>query len=786
MHAESLATRFEFQGKAGTLEALAPLLTAGRVLPLQRFTAARWRREPELVLASLSKLFGDQPLIVRSSTRAEDQAACSCAGVYESIADVQGQRALAEAIDRVVDSYGSTANDTDEVLIQPMATGVRSCGVAMTRDPETGLPYHVIDYTIGQGTDGVTAGSEAVQSFVALKSAQRAEPAALQGLFALLSELERLTGCDSLDVEFALTTDGPVLFQVRPMTATSSTRSARMGDAELHATLAMEAARIASIAEAVRPGCVEVPALFGLMPDWNPAEMIGVKPRPLAFSLYKDLITDLNWASARFRYGYRDMRDKQLMFQFCGSPYVCIPHSVESFVPAALPQNVVAATVSACCRHLGAHQHLHDKIEFAIIPTCFTPSLAMVAADSVGAFAELTAPQRALYLSELRHVTEHIVSSDGPFFSDLSLVPRIEQRVLAFAMASESEDPLQQFRRALSSAKVVGEVFAGAARAAFVATAILKSLEELGRVRCGFADAFIGGANTIGRRISDDFRLLSKESFLARHGHVRPGTYDIRVARYDEAPDSYFDWNTPLHRSAAGDDPRPVERSAIAAVQQTFDECDLQLAASHFLDFAAAAVGARERVKYLYGAFVSDALKALSRWGELHGLSRDDLSFTTLSELACSAEEAAARVQGSLAENRRRWSATHDVRAPVIVCRHEDLVAHEVQTCHPNFITRGSAEGETAVLCAQSGAPPNLEGRIVLIESADPGFDWIFTRRIAGFVTAYGGENSHMSIRAREFLIPAAIGVGEARFRTLALASRLRLDCTERRIQVLA
>lgn len=786
MQTETLATQFQFRGKAGTLEALAPLLTAGQILPLQRFTTERWRREPEDVLTSICGLFGDQRLIVRSSTQAEDQDVCSGAGVYESIANVHGQVALGEAIARVVASYSSD-DGADEVLVQPMASHVLACGVAMTRDPETGLPYYVVNFTLGEGTNGVTAGSESVHSFVALKSAKRLEPIALRGLFGLLGELERLTGRDGLDVEFAITSEGPVLFQVRPMTAgCRGGGGERPSDAELQAILATEAARIASLADTVRPNGVEIPALFGLMPDWNPAEMIGVKPRPLAFSLYKELITDVNWASARFRYGYRDMRDKQLMYQFCGSPYVCIPHSVESFIPAALPQTVVAATVAACCRHLGAHQHLHDKIEFAIIPTCFTPSLAKMRETSVAAFEGLTQAQRELYLCELRYVTEHIVSPDGPFFSDLSLIPRIEQRVHGFAATSASDDPLQQFRRALSGAKVVGEIFAGAARAAFVATAILKSLEELGRVRCGFTDSLIGGANTTGRRLSDDFRLLSKDAFLTRHGHVRPGTYDIRVSRYDEAPASYFDWTSPLYRPSFGDEPGPVERGTIAAIQQAFDECDLQTPAAHFLDFASAAIGAREKVKYLYGAFVSDALKALSRWGGAHGLTPDDLSFTTVPDLANGVDDVAAGVRSHLAENRRRWIATQDVRTPVIVCKHEDLVAHEVQTCHPNFITRHSVEAEVAVLCAQMASPPCLEGRLVLIENADPGFDWIFTRRIAGFVTAYGGENSHMSIRAREFSIPAAIGIGQARFRTLSLASRLRLDCGEGRIQVLA
>ena len=28
------------------------------------------------------------------------------------------------------------------------------------------------------------------------------------------------------------------------------------------------------------------------MPDWNPAEIIGIKPKPLALSLYQELITN--------------------------------------------------------------------------------------------------------------------------------------------------------------------------------------------------------------------------------------------------------------------------------------------------------------------------------------------------------------------------------------------------------------------------------------------------------------------------------------------------------------
>jgi phosphoenolpyruvate-protein kinase (PTS system EI component) len=78
-----------------------------------------------------------------------------------------------------------------------------------------------------------------------------------------------------------------------------------------------------------------------------------------------------------------------------------------------------------------------------------------------------------------------------------------------------------------------------------------------------------------------------------------------------------------------------------------------------------------------------------------------------------------------------------------------------------------------------------LAGAIVFIPSADPGYDWIFTRGIAGLVTAYGGINSHMAIRAGELGLPAVIGAGETLFQAWSSARRLRLDCANRRVEML-
>ena len=40
------------------------------------------------------------------------------------------------------------------------------------------------------------------------------------------------------------------------------------------------------------------------MADWNPSEIIGSNPRPLALNLYQYLVTDKNWYLARKEMGY--------------------------------------------------------------------------------------------------------------------------------------------------------------------------------------------------------------------------------------------------------------------------------------------------------------------------------------------------------------------------------------------------------------------------------------------------------------------------------------------------
>ena len=75
--------------------------------------------------------------------------------------------------------------------------------------------------------------------------------------------------------------------------------------------------------------------------------------------------------------------------------------------------------------------------------------------------------------------------------------------------------------------------------------------------------------------------------------------------------------------------------------------------------------------------------------------------------------------------------------------------------------------------------------KVVCIENADPGYDFLFSKNIKGLVTKYGGQNSHMAIRCAELNIPALIGVGDQMFQKITNSEYIKIDCILKKIDLI-
>jgi len=99
-----------------------------------------WRSDAAGVLRRRHRCaLGSGRVIVRSSARSEDGAASSQAGRYDSGTRVVGSAAVAQAIDRVIDSFAKDGSDDDQIFVQPMLDRVAMAGVVFSRSP-SGAP----------------------------------------------------------------------------------------------------------------------------------------------------------------------------------------------------------------------------------------------------------------------------------------------------------------------------------------------------------------------------------------------------------------------------------------------------------------------------------------------------------------------------------------------------------------------------------------------------------------------------------------------------------------------
>lgn len=791
--------QFIFGTKAETLERLQGMLTCSMILDQISISLDDWRTQQAECLSRIQKQFPAQKLAIRSSAKNEDGWHASNAGRFVSFLDVSAEDLVRvqECIEKVFAAYED--NDPGhQCLVQPFLQDVALAGVAFTRDPETAAPYYILSYESSGNTDGVTSGRlETSTTLVASRMLNRSTGSErIDRLLDAFREIEQIVGYDSLDIEFAvLNNDQIYILQVRPLVANRKLQHFLDEDIEREISAVKESVASITARSSLLQGRRSV---LGVMPDWNPAEIIGRAPRPLALTMYQYLIVDEIWGIQRAEYGYRNTYPAPLIMGLGGQGYVDVRASFNSFIPADVPDDLAARLVEHYIDRLTQMPHLHDKVEFEIAFTCFSFDFDSRSGRLLDAGFH-PADVETLKKSVLRLTRNALIQAPVFFESQWDAVETLKKR-RSRRWSSDtlsSISGLQLVRQTLADCRRFGTLpFAHLARSAFVATELLRSLLRLGVIEREDYDKFLASIRTVAGELTSDLEALkfganSLGQFLDKYGHLRPGTYDILSHRYDENPNGYFSFEQKSKGVLQATEPERFSFSAnqTREIDKLLMQYDLGIDADQLVEFISRSIQGREYSKFEFTRELSDALKLIETFGHELDLTRDDLSYVPIHDfLRLAVNPGTGSLKDELndiiARNRVRHHVTKALRLPHLIVSPDDVECFYLESASPNFITQKRVTARLFRM-GDSYSGENLDGVIVHIENADPGFDWIFGHQISGLLTTYGGANSHMAIRTAEFGLPAAIGCGESLAKRWQTGDIIDLNCEAKQIHVI-
>lgn len=329
--------------------------------------------------------------------------------------------------------------------------------------------------------------------------------------------------------------------------------------------------------------------------------------------------------------------------------------------------------------------------------------------------------------------------------------------------------------------------FAGVARAGFIAVQILKSLVDEKIITKKDYDTFLNSLNTVSKQLSTDINNLPKSDFLDTYGHLRPGTYDILSSRYDEAYDSYF---TNIS-SKVDENINTFEFSQEQKenIEKLILKNELKTNFDDLMIFIKESIEGRESVKFVFTKHLSEILKYIEEFGQRFDFDKSELAFIDIQEIinlyaTLDHRDVKDILKSDIEKNKEFYQYTKAIKLPSIIVNEADIYNFFLEDNEANFITLKRIKA--TIIKEEDISSNDLEDKIICIKSADPGYDYLFSKNIGGLITCYGGANSHMAIRCAEMGIPAVIGCGENNFLKYSSAKTIEIDASNKQVKILS
>lgn len=376
---------------------------------------------------------------------------------------------------------------------------------------------------------------------------------------------------------------------------------------------------------------------------WNPLDKIGTNPRPLDYSLFREVITENIWNSAIVRLGYTEING-ELMQKVGNKPYISMNNTYEALTPAGIPSKLRFKLQQYYESELRDDKANYEKIQTEDILNVYdfvTDSKLKNLLDMAFSVEEVDQIKQGLY-----DITHNILSTyDKIHDSDYrELQQLIDTRRKIQQQQPEIETNVmklyKQLTEMLSSIKTYGAPqYARQERCQFLAKRLCDSLVESGYFTRNEMEDFIASITTASTELKRDLfkythGLMTADEFNEIYGDLRSGAFDIRTDCYKhiKLDTGSFKTSDRVHNIAVNSTTQGKLLDS-ERLKKAILDANINITPEKLIDFIVRARKNKEVFRFEFNKSMSLMLEIISRMGDVMGIAKEDMSYLEIYEL---------------------------------------------------------------------------------------------------------------------------------------------------------
>jgi len=711
-----------------------------------------------LIDAFIRNNAGVSKVAVRSSALGEDGELASFAGAFkthlnvvlqpesilEAIADIRnhGENKLSTVFNKVSKKQDASEAPSVGVVIQQMVEEPDFAGVCLSQGyREEDNAYLLLNFKTGLG-DGLVGGEvngrqlRVLRSEAFRKNVTEHTPF-LPELVDNLKKIEAAYGGKPVDIEFAVKNGALFILQARPFITNNPAPADKQEQTLLSARKLNET--IAGL-----------PAneLLCDMSDINPRELLGDRPKPLNISIFRHMFADNIVEQARGEMGYAPLY-KGLLRDIDGKPYVSVRAAAYSFRPEGISAAAYDKMTDIYRQQIIRFPEQQDSVEFQVFRTN-SRQLPQFFKDYPAVFSG----------NEELEITEAFSRLDRNLKAGIRDFCNAYHDALEEYREKIENLPDPTLREILDALQEGTFLFVKTARFAFYKKAAFD--DAYGSENTALA---LRGLDTPSEKLQRDLLSFArhekdKDALAAEYGHLRPGQMDMfaPVYRDDIAKNLNISAYTGISVQEINAREQEINKrygdfmlyysTLDGAHRKDIDDLRLVFSAREYVkhEFMKAYDRLAGKIKNIAGtAGFQDSQTARMSLDDALLLERDPSSKKMIEE----------KLSG---ENDPAF-----IMLPGVIHGDTDLRCMEISSKHGTYFSKKCVAALPLVVTDENLGQLKAEdvrGRILVMDHADPGYDFLLLYEPAGIITRIGGPASHIAIRVNERGLPACIGSG--------------------------